>query len=985
MHGPPDREGTGRRTVDPAAAPAPDGVVRVFLGWDRPVATAAAEWLCAGWQGGPLVLDDVLALVPTAQSARRLRLALASHAAVGGGGALAPRVLTPEGLLRRTCVAAATASPLEVLAAWTGVLREARPEDLGHLFPRLAEGPFAGIEHALGAARRLAEVQGLLGEGGLTMAEAAETLAEAFPDPERWGAERWHELVRLEEACCRRLERLGLRERNRALREGARRAAGLPESVRRVVLIALPDPMPLALECLGHLAGRCPVTVLVQAPAELADRFDAWGRPKTEAWARLEPIPIRETFVHVAADPQDQARQAVACLDGIPFGDAAVGVPDAEVVPHLQLALREAGIAAYDPAGVPLASTALWDQLRLLVELAAEDRFESFAGLMRHPDFLRWLEGKGVRAPVSLLLGALDRLQNRHLPQTFRAVEGWAEAAAAAGEPGGADLAAACRQTRGLLRRLGREDLATDAVLTLLHELYAPRVLREESSGDRLFTAAAELVGEALGELDAPALVDAWPRPLDRLRLLVGHMAGLRLYPDPDDDGLELDGWLELLWNDAPHLVITGCNEGKVPESIVGHVFLPDAARRALGLMNNDQRLARDAYLLRTLPASRLRDGSVHIVLGRIRADGDALRPSRLLFRCDDSELPGRALHLFGELPPRAEALPWQRAWTLRPPALPPPDTVSVTAFRDYLTCPFRFYLRRVVGMERLDDRRSELDALDFGNLCHGALEAWAREPGLRDADDADAIAEFLIGQARRAVLDRYGSPDLSAAVAVQFEAACQRLRAAARVQAEQRRQGWRIVDSEHALGRGRGVDLGGLRVRGVVDRIDRHPDGRLRILDYKTGEKPRPPAEEHLGPPGSDSGAGEDPCRALCLVGGRQRRWKDLQLPLYALLLRDELGATPECGYFVLPKAVTETGVLTWEDLDESLLAASRACAEACAEAIRRGVFWPPAETVPFDDFEAIFFGSAGESVDPAAIPFLRGEVGARAEGVPP
>lgn len=36
---------------------------------------------------------------------------------------------------------------------------------------------------------------------------------------------------------------------------------------------------------------------------------------------------------------------------------------------------------------------------------------------------------------------------------------------------------------------------------------------------------------------------------------------------------LDLLGWLELLWEDAPHLVVAGVNDGNVPEATVGDVF----------------------------------------------------------------------------------------------------------------------------------------------------------------------------------------------------------------------------------------------------------------------------------------------------------------------------------------------------------------------------------------------------------------------------
>jgi ATP-dependent helicase/nuclease subunit B len=113
--------------------------------------------------------------------------------------------------------------------------------------------------------------------------------------------------------------------------------------------------------------------------------------------------------------------------------------------------------------------------------------------------------------------------------------------------------------------------------------------------------------------------------------------------------------------------------------ALVGHVFLPDSARRVLGLPDNESRLARDSYLLAAMLASRPEPGAVQIILGKTTAQGDALKPSRLLFRCaDDQALAARAVRLFAR-PASAPAVlsPLPPEWRLRvgwqePPAASP-------------------------------------------------------------------------------------------------------------------------------------------------------------------------------------------------------------------------------------------------------------------------------------------------------------------------
>ena len=47
-----------------------------------------------------------------------------------------------------------------------------------------------------------------------------------------------------------------------------------------------------------------------------------------------------------------------------------------------------------------------------------------------------------------------------------------------------------------------------------------------------------------------------------------------------EDAALDLEGWLELPWHPASSLVVTGMNEGAVPDGRVDDPFLPDSLRR---------------------------------------------------------------------------------------------------------------------------------------------------------------------------------------------------------------------------------------------------------------------------------------------------------------------------------------------------------------------------------------------------------------------
>ena len=946
---------------------------RIFLDWHRPVLTGAVEWLTRDWTGGVLDLHAKLILTPTAQSARRLREALAATAEERGTGVLAPTVLTPEAFLQSIPRPVPEASPVESQAVWIALLRALDPAAFPCLFPPTAPRPSQDFAWAVGVARKILELRSLLGERGLTIAEALAELRQAFDDPDFWEADRWRELARLEEDYLAHLAEAGMLDPLSA-RGQAARSGYLPDRIREVILLALPDPLPLVVDAVKSLDPAVRRIVLVHAPEDRAAWFDAWGRPNERWLSPSHTIDIPDDAIHLVGRPRDQGELALRLLAGKPWRDCAIGVPDSDVVPHVKVLLRESHTPAYDPAGRAMSRTPLHEVLDLMLALAADQRFSDLAGLMRHPHFLDFLASRDLRTPPGELPAALDRLQNEHLCTHFEAARHRAAERRDSGSPADQDLAAVLDIIAELLEEF-RRDLGTSAgLLALPARLHAERELRDSDPEDQLFAQAAAILVEQAAVLTSPFLTRVCPDRVERTRLVLRVMGDQRLYPAADEAGIELDGWLELHWNDAPHLVVTGMNEGKVPDSVVGHAFLPDRARQALGLLHNERRLVRDAYLLTAMMCSRSQRGSLHIILGKVNADGDTLRPSRLLFRCSRSRLPHRALQLFRDLEQAGDTVPWQRSWCLRPPLLPPPDSITVTAFRDYLACPFRFYLKRVVGMKRLDDRKVELDPMDFGTLCHDALEDFAAEDGLREATDPGPIAEFLVARARAIAMERFG-PALPAAVIIQLETACRRLRAAARVQAGFRQEGWRIIEHEYPFGNGRGVDFEGMLVRGVIDRIDRNEDGRLCILDYKTAEKALAPAEHHLHNAPRDADPEDDPLHSLVEIGGKWFCWRDLQLPLYALFLSKETGRLPLCGYFVLPKATSETAVLTWTELTPELLKAAERCAGAVVRAIANGVFWPPNDKPVFDDFKEIFHGSVADNVDADIISALQGK----------
>lgn len=107
------------------------------------------------------------------------------------------------------------------------------------------------------------------------------------------------------------------------------------------------------------------------------------------------------------------------------------------------------------------------------------------------------------------------------------------------------------------------------------------------------------------------------------------------------------------------------------------------------------------------------------------------------------------------------------------------------------------------------------------------------------------------------------------------------------------------------------------------MDRIDRHADGSLRVIDYKTG-KTDSCEKKHLGTmKRPDALPLLSP--ALHPYTRRQKngkavhfRWKDLQLPLYVLWAMEEYCGRPTAAYYALPANPLDIGISAWDTLHD-------------------------------------------------------------------
>ena len=924
-------------------------ITRHFLDWSQQALPAVTAWLAERYRAeGQLDLGGVILVVPGGRAGRRLVELLVARADADSL-CLTPPTITTEHALPELLYEPKRpfASELTQQLAWAESLRETPSATRRHFLPHPPAANDAPRWLELGDLLRKLHVE--LAADGLDFRDVLAGAAKLDNFAEH---DRWKTLADIQQRYLHKLDALELWDVQTARLVAIRDRE--PQTDRDIVLVGMVDLNRAQRQLLDLVSDR--VTALVVAPQEHANRFDKHGCLVADEWTAAE-VPIRDEQIARADGPADQADAVtrwLASLGGKYRADEIViGVPDGRLATQLERQLDQRGVASRWYEARKLGETGPIRLLQLAAELGDRQRFADLAAFVRHPDVFDWLLEKLQAAQVADPLTVLDRFATEAIPASLDPERLKREEPLAAMQA----VVSAVEELRQLLsmkqQPLGRW---ADAFRGLLLAVYGRRDL--DRNQDRLTIEALEKIEESLSELGRlpPQLVPKVSlREAFQLSLAP---AACEVLPPPAAAGVvELLGWLELPLDDAPALVVTTFNDGFVPKSGGTDLFLPNTLRHQLGLLDNDRRYARDAYATSVLVHSR---AALQLVVGHRDSDGNPLLPSRLLFATDEETVARRALDLFGQPPPsrprrnllapdgkcrKKSALPVPQPAAA---AAAPIDAISVTAFKSYLACPYRYYLRHVLRLESLADSLAELDPAAFGNLLHDVLQRYGRSDDaaqVRVTDNPERIFAYLSDWLDTLAAARFGMKHCRPAVCVQIEQARSRLKALALWQAARNAAGWQIIHSEDTEARAKlsvdfPLDASTLvKLQGRIDRIDFHAATQaLAILDYKTSDGGDHPDKTHL----------------------RKGEWIDLQLPLYRHLVHGA-GLTKlrldecriELGYIVLPKDVRAVGLAAANWTDAELAAADAVAREVIAK-IRSGVFWPP--TLPPPAFSEDF-----------------------------
>ena len=533
---------------------------------------------------------------------------------------------------------------------------------------------------------------------------------------------------------------------------------------------------------------------------------------------------------------------------------AALITPDRNLARRVAARLNRWGIDIDDSAGAPLATTPVATYLRLVAEMVASG-FDAVTLLacFKHPlaagglarDVFRArvrdldrLVLRGPTGPTGLVAlrarivakaAELEQRERFEAAARVKALAPWLDDVAGVLAPLTAMMAGAATSCADLAR----------AHITVAEALAASA---DSAGADRLWRGEeAEAVAAFFDDLRTAAAgfppVPGRRYPDLLAALLAGRVVRPRFGGHPR---LSILGPLEARLQQADVVILAGLNEGTWPPDPGMDPWMSRQMRDKIGLSSPERRIGLAAHDFAEAFTAR------HLVLSRaLRVGGQPTVPSRWLLRLAntlgdeavaDLKKPGvqwlaRAARLERERP---------REQPKRPLPCPPlalrRRRLSVTEISTLQVNPYAIYARHVLRLDPLDAIAADPGAAERGSFIHEVMEKFFER--FPKGVPAGGAAEF------RAALEDIGRTCLApVGIAPGLHAIWwPRFRDIVSWFAETevaRRAVTRPLAAESS-GRLKIETSGGdFFLTGRADRIDLLPDGRLAIVDYKTGSLP--------------------------------------------------------------------------------------------------------------------------------------------------
>ncbi|GKT14366.1 PD-(D/E)XK nuclease family protein [Acidovorax sp. SUPP2522] len=416
---------------------------------------------------------------------------------------------------------------------------------------------------------------------------------------------------------------------------------------------------------------------------------------------------LGEVFLHEAADAEDEAQRAAACvLHRLAQGHAplALAAIDRALTRRISALLQGRGVAVHDENGWTLSTTRAASHAMVALRACA---WNASADAV-----LDWL--KHVPAASPQAVGAAEKWLRRAGTGHWTAIEERSDATPPATEAVRA-LIAQVQAWRTPLQAARPVAAWLAALRELLQATGQWEALQADAAGERVLAELRLQDGlpsdlEGLASAGRPmALVEftRWVNEvLEAARYRPGHDGSASVFVVPLP---------QILARPFATLVVPGCDEKRLPPAPEPPGAWTRAQREGLGLPTREalEAAQREAW------RNALCTAHVDVLWRSGDEGGEPLLASPLVLAL---QLAGQAR--VGTDPRSVREVP------LAPVPRPMPTgealpllQLSSTAYSDLRHCPYRFFALRQLGLKESDELGAEVGKRDFGNWLHAVLQ----------------------------------------------------------------------------------------------------------------------------------------------------------------------------------------------------------------------------------------------------------------------
>lgn len=312
------------------------------------------------------------------------------------------------------------------------------------------------------------------------------------------------------------------------------------------------------------------------------------------------------------------------------------------------------------------------------------------------------------------------------------------------------------------------------------------------------------------------------------------QMAGRRIFqPRVGPARVQIMGVLEAAGMEFSHLWISGMSGDNWPPPPRTSPFLPYRMQRDFGMPGTlaDAELSR----FRGLTARLLGSANRIVVSFPRQREEQVLELSPLYRNLPESTECVRIVNMAGSIAQNAPRL--DTMLDDQGPVLANEELQGgASIFKDQATCGFRSFARHRLGARWAIETEPGLDPVQRGNIVHAVLaEVWtdiatSQRLAAMSESDLDRVLEAHIEQVLTAFYAWDSSPFRRQILALERH----RLLALFRewMALERTRPGFKVIQIEQKIS----ARLSGIDLHLRIDRMDETDDGRLGLIDYKTG-----------------------------------------------------------------------------------------------------------------------------------------------------